>query len=234
MEEFEHIFEAYFTNSMRDDEKDAFEKRLEQDAVFKADYDFFIGVKQASHELAKEHIRVLIEHNDQGADTKKGTKNIRRLFPIIISIAALFLIAIVAYPIFLEEDFNPNSFYQENFEAYSPSLNRGGDDLKPFIPLYESKNYEGFLDATKELSSNAEIKMLRAMSHWQMRDLNSAKLTLLSISDETAFRDRKYWYLGLLSIKNKENQEAILYFETLKKISQYKSEEVQAILSYLQ
>lgn len=140
----------------------------------------------------------------------------------------------MAYPIFFGDGIHPDSFYQENFEAYSPSLNRGGEDLKPFIALYESKNYEGFLDATKELSSNAEIKMLRAMSYWQMGDLKTAKSTLLSISDETAFRDRKNWYLGLLSLKNKEDKEAIQYFRTLEKISQYKSEEVQAILSYLQ
>lgn len=83
MEEFEHIFEAYFTNAMREDEKATFEKRLEQDASFKSEYEFFIAVKQASHELAKEDIRALIEQSNQDLDTKKGTRNIRRLFPLL-------------------------------------------------------------------------------------------------------------------------------------------------------
>lgn len=223
-------FESYFYGRMSAKEAMDFETALNENAELNSAYEDFILIKKAASDIQKDKLRLQLEGIDieeKNSKTEEQTRNkstrIYTLMKSAAAIAALFIIGFWGYQ--ASQKNSPEEIFAQNFEAYTPKQSRGE---KTEFPSIDSR-----IEA-----STPELKLLYAtgiLSNSSDKDeINESIEVLSEISDETAFRDQKYWYLGLANLKIGNIQEAKTHFDHLQKLSNYKNQEIVKILSAIE
>lgn len=230
------IFDAYFHGRMSAKEALDFQSSLATTPKLKADYTFYESIKRASTDIAKDELREQIEeinleephlHAENIITAKRSKVKIFNLIKAAVAIAALFIIGFWGFQ--NTKSTTSNDLFTQNFEPYTVKLSRGinNDTLSA---IYNEGNYEHFTTHADVIEHTPEISLMLANAYLAIDKVEFAISSLEEISDDSTFRDQKYWFLGLANLKNKKHAAAKKHFIHLQSISNYKKQEIDEIL----
>ena len=237
MEKNEAIFEAYFSGTLSEKEIEQFNAELDSNMTFHKEYNFFLSLKKATSDIERDNLRSSlnsIELNEPDENRTKKSVFSNKLNTIIFSIVGLGIILLLAYIIFqpFRSTNEPAKLYASYFDTYQVQAERG-IDTDPLKTMYSKGEYKTFIESVEAVDKSPEVNMMLANVYMQSDAFTLAENTLLLITDESSLRDQKYWYLGLVQLKQGNKKEAISYFQHLQSLSQYKKSEIENILSEL-
>lgn len=240
MEEYDKTFEAYFSGKMSGKESLDFESAMLANPQLKSDYEFYVAVKRSAADIKREAFRKEIEnidldHKQEGqtktpSAEKRPTTKIFTLMKSIIAIAALFIIGFWGYN--TAQAPKKNNLFAQNFNTYSTKNSRGSEENN-LKEVYNAGNHEQFVLLAGEVQRTPEINLMLANSYLITGKIESAISSLENMSDESAFRDQKYWYLGLANLKLNDIDKAKEHLVYLQTLSNYKKQEIKEILKAL-
>lgn len=240
MSENNKTFDAYFHGRMSAKQAIDFQTALEANSQLKSDYEFYLSVKKATLEINRDNLRSQLDNIDLGklkegqVDAGPKAKNSNtKLFSLLksaVAIAALFVIGFWGYQAAQPTDME--DVFAQNFETYLTKQSRGENE-STLAKIYNEGNYEQFILQANEIEHTPEIDLMLANVYLVTNQEKLAISTLERISDESSFRDQKYWYLGLANLKEENIIEAKKHFNHLLSLSNYKKKEITKILSAL-
>ncbi len=234
MEKNEAVFEAYFSGTLSEKEIQQFNAELDSNMKFQKEYNFFLSVKKAAANIERDNMRcklkaVNLEESIEKPTRKTNSPNtVKNTISWIIGVGIILSIIYVIFQT-LSNTNEPAKLYASYFDIYQVQSARG-TDTDPIKTMYSEGNYKGFISKVKAIDKSPEVNMMLANAYIQSDAFTLAQNTLLQITDESALRDQKYWYLGLLQLKQGHKVEAISYFQHLQSISQYKKSQIEDIL----
>lgn len=200
------LFYDYLYGKLPYHESSLLESRLEEEAGLKEEYDLFVSIQRATHDIQKDQLRYQL--NDIVNHAEPKTK-----LNIVKWISAAAAIFVGAFLITQYEDDQLSS--EELFSSY--------------FTKYETVKYRSNTSENKT-KTNKEW-LIAATDLLEQNQVTDAIALLQQISDESNQRDKKYWYLGLAQLKLGKNREAKAYFNKLQSFSSYKQEEIKSILN---
>jgi len=230
MDETNNItFESYFSGNMSAKEALDFETALDSNPELSEEYKFFLSVKESTfdihRDLLREQLDIVVAIDNEHKENKtnnvkpKKTSKIINLIKITSAVACLFLIGFWVGN--MSKPQGNEELFATYFETYTPQNSRG-----------ESAE---LLQIDRSDLNTPELKLLYASGQLsQSLDMNKYEEAidiLAKISDESALRDQKYWYLGLANLKVGKMEEVKKNFTYLKSVSNFKKQEIEKILS---
>jgi hypothetical protein len=210
----------YIDDEMTMDEKKAFEKLLQQDAVLYERYQFILAAKQAIRSKGlKEQVGKIQEEYIQSLNRAAGiTDGISRkhsFFKTFMRVAAVLIFVVAGYGIFEFSTTNNDSLYNSGFISYQLNISRGEEQSQQIDSLYIAENYNAVITA---FNANAQKKQedyfLAAQSYLHLDKPDEAISAFQQIEKMNASTDRKYFveetdfYLALAYIKAGKISEA--------------------------
>ena len=230
------IFDAYFHGRMSAKEVLDFQSSLASTPQLKADYQFYESVKRASADIGKDELRDQIEeidleeprvHSTTTTAENRPKVKILTLIKAAVAVAALLIVGFWGYQD--AKSLSTNDLFAHNFDIYTAKSSRGANpNTLPVV--YNEGNYERFTIQANDVEHTPEIQLMLANAYLVMDKVEFAISSLEKISDDSVFRDQKYWYLGLANLKNKNLTAAKKHFTYLQSISNYKNQEIDKIL----
>ncbi|SHI41851.1 tetratricopeptide repeat protein [Flavobacterium terrae] len=204
----------YFEGTLTNEEKVLLFEKLENDAAFKAEFEFQKNVKAAIKLEERKNLKEkLIALENQR--TPQRTKNLKVRW---ISIAASFVVfASVGYWIL---SLNSNdSLYEDYYETFpnveAPTV-RGSiaNDIKSeAFYAYDSKNYEGALHLFSEILDKDKddyALFYKGLALMELERFNDAVTVFESYQEKpnSAFNNYIKWYLALCYIKTNQTEKS--------------------------
>jgi tetratricopeptide (TPR) repeat protein len=142
--------DAYFQQTLNDDERKAFEKRIENDEAFAEEVAFYVASRQAIREKLLEQKTNQWKHfvtTDETISSAPPKKifSIRSFIPY--AAAACLLLAVVIY--FLQQPASPKelatNYVKNNYTQLSQTMDASKDSLQLGIAAYNKKEYNNAL-----------------------------------------------------------------------------------------
>lgn len=239
MDDNDKNFEAYFQGKMSAKQSLDFQTAMEANPQLKSDYDLYVSIKRATAEIKRDKIRSQLksldldeekEINRTSSSPKNKTSKIFTLIKTGISIAALFMIGFWGYNAAQSTD--NEKLFAQNFDVYTVKSSRGGNENNQYA-AYKKGNYNAFTVLADGEDHSPELELMLANSYLVMGKVEYAISSLNKISDDSSFRDQKYWYLGLANLKINNFKETKKHLLHLQSLSNYKKQEATKILSKL-
>ncbi len=232
MKEYDTIFEAYFSGRMHGAELKDFTASLEADGQLNKAYNLYLATKEASALVERDRMRaeldgITIEEIVEDENAGTGPRIIS-MMKWMGGMAAVFIVSFLTYN--AVQGTGDQDLFAENYVVYKIQEARGeeADDLKS---MYKEGAYSLFLEEAIHAEGSPELNMMIAHAHLNMENYAEAIHALNKISDESALRDQKYWYLGLSNLKIGNKEKAVNHFNHLLSLSNFKKQEVEHILS---
>lgn len=188
----EEEMDRYLNGSMTDEEKAAFNLRMENDSELRNEVELQRSIIKA---VRKEQLSKIIQKEERRIIKQKS---IRRL---VISIGSFALAASVLgffYVGYLNDCENLATRYYAEY-TYSPIPSRGDE----ILPLTKSDSI--FFNALQELE-----KGNNKLAISQLEDLNNSTSEMLAASDQAV-----KWYLALARLKNGEKKKARILLQKI-------------------
>lgn len=240
---FERI-ESYLQGKLSEDERSQFEQDLAKDQALKSELelhrslheeftDDVLDLKSKLNSIASESPLKI-----EKSDSKRGMPLVYK----IISIAAIFLLAIIFLPNLLNPSMNQDEIYASYYEPYPMALNQRSTSedqqnviLNNAIQSYLDGNYA---EASKSFNTlyaedPNDIYLLYQASSKQANNELSAAIDLYDqviANGDSKYTEQATWYKGLALLENGNKVEAKKVFTSID-ASHYKSEQVQKILA---
>lgn len=238
----EDLLYRYFSNSLNEDELIVFNKRLESDAKFKADFEFENNLKQAikkenSNKL-KEKLKTF-EADIPATETfkKKSKFNWRIAASIVFFLGASWF----GYNSFF--GVNYNSLYDANFSNYPNTefpITRSDTidsfERKAFV-AYEAGDFDNAISNFKIIPIEEQKPyqaFYKAQAYLEIGNLKEAKNIFNNIINKNStFVAESHWYLALIAIKEKNKIEATNQLRVLTENFNYNKSKAEALLKEL-
>jgi len=226
----------YLNNKLNFEEKQFFEKLLEQDSSFKEEVDFQEGLKQAIRANQRDEIKKEL----QLLDTKKFFLKKHHHWAIAASI--IFLIFLGSYTFFKKDDVSHQDLFVANFEPYQNVLHvviRGKADEslidKSFL-YYENNDFVHFLklmNQVKPISSDDDFYV--AIAYLKLGETKKS-ITILNeylTTRNARFKQQSYWYLALAYLKTDQINAAKKALKEVSKSPDFKQKEAVKLIKQL-
>lgn len=219
----------YLLNQLSIDEKARFEQKMNSDPVLKKEVDITKLAVEASDELGKSKLKSSLQnmHAELYNQPKKRKTN-KTLFILLL----LFLIGAITWWGLQKNDTSiPVQDSSELFAQYykpidfSNSLRSDKENpLSEIKQLYDQKKYNKVIEAADEILNNQELQasnllMLKAISYIELNKTKNAIRSLEKIINNNDFNyiDQANWYLGMIYLKNADEEKGLTYLEQLAK-----------------
>jgi tetratricopeptide (TPR) repeat protein len=148
----------YMDGEMNEAERAATEKLLQDNAAIRERFQYFKEARRAIRSQGLKQ-RVKAIHQEYAQEVSSNEKNKAKVVKPAsflknwISIAAIFVLAIVGYSTFQYVSTTTESVYSENFMAYQLPVNRGNTQADTLNALYNAGKYNGVINAFNALQS---------------------------------------------------------------------------------
>ncbi len=232
----------YFSNTLPPDQKKKFEELLENDADFKARFEFENDLKIAIGDKEKQDLKAkLIGFENEITSHKKAIQKRFVSWRIAASLALLITTGWFGYNTFFKVDYNKiYEVYYQDYPNVVYTITRGdttnSSERKAFV-AYELKDYKNAITHFESISSEVyktHHDFYKALSYLNLEDVENARSILESVAaKENKFTDKANWYLALLHLKMKDKAKAKEHFETLINNYSYKTDKAKELLKKL-
>jgi len=231
----------YMDGELTDEERAAMEIRLQENSSLKERYENLIAAKEAIRSQGlKEKVRAI--HQQYHQQQNETGKIVKPSFgKALMRIAAVLILVVAGYGVYLYTTTNNESLYADNFISYQLPITRGETKPDSIDALYNAKKYTAVINAvnTKTIKTQKDY-FLKAQSCLQTNNAVAAIASfqiveeLNYINNEQYFRQETDYYLLLAYIKTNDIENAQkqldkitsnkqhLYFTKAKEISQTK------------
>lgn len=212
------LIDKYVQNKASAEELDAVKRLLKEDAEFKSELSFQMGLREAIKRTEGSKIKQYLQGLDQASETM-------RLSPWVWRAAAVLVLAAgLAVGWFFNGGPNYQRLYVENFEPYpnfvAPLVRSGNmpeSQLRAAFLYYDEQDYARAAAAFKAIYENNKIGYanfyygVSLMADYRVEEAMTA-LENPEWQIPENFRNATYWYLGLgyLKLENKEKARASL------------------------
>lgn len=250
--EKEDLIIGYFSNKLKQEEKAFLKKLLITDSEFKKQFEFEKNLQTVlKGERAKNELRDYTKEflASQKANSNNCTQKQDDSKYLKFAAVFLFFISIgwITYNILDTPNYENiyNTYYQpyKNHSDYDLSrsdLKKGVQNLDSLSTLkhYYSKDFNKIFERYEiSLSpmniNNTFIKnqFYRAQAYLKADSIKTAKKLFHQILEyNTAYIPESNWYLALVSVKEKDNKNAIIYLEKVIKLNKYKSDTAKELI----
>ncbi|HEX5151149.1 MAG TPA: hypothetical protein VFW07_06850 [Parafilimonas sp.] len=217
----------YIDDEMTVDEKQAFEKLLQEDAVLYGRYQFMLAAKQAIRSKGlKEQVGKIHQEYMQSLNRPAvATTHIPRkhsIFKAFMRVAAVLILAVSGYGVFEFGTTNNNSLYESSFIDYQIEVVRGAEQSQQIDSLYNAKNYNAVITAfNAKTQKDQRDYFIAAQSYLHLDKPEEAISAFQQIEKLNAATDSKYFvdetdfYLALAYIKAGRISEAEKQLNTI-------------------
>lgn len=224
--EQEVLIQRYVAETLTKPQMEEVMRRMEVDAVFKAEVDDYIlissGIKVSEKKQLKQRLQAIEHKNDS-----KG--KFFKVWRIAASIA--LLIGVGFFYVFQSSNSN-ESLYASNFEPYPNTLQPVVRDTpaNPAFIAYEAGNYDTAISEFEMLlqhENDPDIQFYLAMSFLNNGAIHNALDNLKSLeTSNTRYLAQVHWYSALAYLKNDNKVLALQSLKALEKLdSTYKIKE---------
>ena len=233
------LIEKYFENNLTPEEQLLFEEKLNQDTEFKAEFDFYLELKNAISVSERAKIKAQIKEFESSKKDNIKVFNLRKLMPY----AAVFVLAISALMYFMLNQNNTDKLYASNFEPY-PNIevsNLRSDSKKSLeidaFTAYDLEDYKlahELFTKILETESKDYLRFYNGMCAMQLENFDLAIEELSTINEpKSKYYEKVIWFKALIYLKlNKKEDTQTLLNELVNHYS-FKKEEAKQLLSKL-
>ena len=203
----------YIDDEMTMDEKKAFEKLLQEDAVLYERYQFMLAAKQAirskglKEQVSKIHEEYIQSLNRPAVATTRISGK-RSFFKTFMRVAAVLIFVVTGYGVFEFSTTNKDSVYESSFINYQLNVSRGGEQARQIDSLYNAENYNSVITAFNASAQKVQKDyFLAAQSYLHLDKPEEAISTFRQIkkmnasTDHKSFVDETDFYLACAYIK---------------------------------
>lgn len=234
----EDLLNGYFENSLSDEELNLFEELLQNNADFKAEFEFRKDLKSAlQHSKRAELKEKLRKHETQNSNLRKLVFNWRYVA------AAVLVLGFGSYFI-LNNLQNSNDAFTQYYETYpnvvSPVVRADSSDTSleaKAFQAYENKDFKQAEILFSELFKTQQHEyalFYQAMSYLEIEGKTSDAISLLEKTEwSNEYKEKSLWYLAMAHLKMKNKQEAKKSLERLNELGNYRQEQVKQLLDQL-
>ena len=200
-EELQILFSQYTDNILSEEDKNAFESRLINDAQFKSEYDIFLSMntfldKKKKAGVALDSLRSF--HNETKLENSKSSKKRSNRWTYFLVILVTLLAAIFAYNYFFKP--NASKIYAEAYvPPQTPTIRGDKSSLANAMIAYQNGNLEAAIDTLNNSPDiNISDKNYWLAEFYLVKKEPDSTLKYIKLLDSKILRDR-ILYLEILS-----------------------------------
>lgn len=242
------LINGYFEDTLSDDQRGNFDRLLQTDAEFAADFEFQKELQRSLRKEERQEIKSLFSNLDIGTVAASKDGRPKETETKVISIRAwlvaasvIFLLGIGSWLLFFDNpDLNTDQLYAANFAPYENvvhPIERGEhlEDLKTrAFTAYEDADYSLALKLFKELQvqQNDPYNAFYEAIVLMQLDKHQEAMPLLEVYIENngKLKDRATWYLALSYLKLGELDKSKAQLEKLASQHRFKAETARELL----
>jgi tetratricopeptide (TPR) repeat protein len=210
----------YMDGELNEAEKQAAEKLLQDDVSLQERYQYLLAAKQAiKSQGVRQRVQAIHqEYKQEVSEPKPISPKVikhKRSFKTFMRIAAVFIVAVVGYGVFLYVSTTNQSVYNANFISYQFPVTRGGDQADNLGVLYNAGNYDAVIDAFNvKQSKKQKDYFLAGQAYLQLNNANAAIDAFQQVENlntkgtEKYFEQETDYYLMLAYIKGGKIEKA--------------------------
>ncbi|MGV7105053.1 tetratricopeptide repeat protein [Flavobacterium sp. U410] len=233
------LIEKYFENALTSEEQILFDERLNQDAEFKAEFDFYSELKNAITVSERQKIKAQIQTFENHEKDTIKVFNLRKLLPY----AAVLVIAFSLVMYLVLNQNNTNDLYASNFEPY-PNIevsNLRSSTEKSLendaFTAYDLEDYKLAQELFSKLSATEPkdyIYFYDGMCLMQLENFDLALEQLNSIKEtHSKYYEKAIWFKALTYMKLNEKDKTKELLNELIAHYTFKNSEARHLLSKL-
>ncbi|WP_397363545.1 tetratricopeptide repeat protein [Olleya sp. R77988] len=234
----DQLLYLYFSNSLTPSQEELFNELLENDAEFKAQFEFESNLKQVIRAEKSDDLKTKLKSFETTISSKnKASKpwfNWRMAASIVLFLGAGWF----GYESLF--GLNYDNLYDSNYKNYPNTvytITRSDDantlERQAFV-AYETQDYKLAIDKFNVAKQQPYFNFYKAQSYLGLDDLDEAKaLFNTEVLNESQFKAEAYWYLALINLKQENKAEAIKHLKTLTSKFNYKKDDANTLLNSL-
>jgi hypothetical protein len=212
----DHLIEQYLFGDLSGMALQNFEKRMAQDTNFAKHVAVEKSVFSGLEALGNQDLKAQLEQIHQEEIAVQPKAKIRRMSaPIRWAIAASLLIVAGFFIWNWQSAATPETLFVANYESLIFDVNRSSEataDGQKMAQLYQKKDYEAFLNQYPIYLQNnqgiAKDTLYLGIAAMELNQFGTAKIYFKTLVEQGKFQDDATWYLALLSLKEKDVEEA--------------------------
>jgi tetratricopeptide (TPR) repeat protein len=233
------LIEKYLNGELSQTEKDAFERRLKDEADFAEEVNTIKALHQLVELKGDQMARLQIE---KAAEAFSSQRLVRQRRILVISLVAIMaILALIFYPEKQNISISSEELFTQNFTPFrAPANVRSDDSLDYWTEVrtyYEEKNFAGVIDIISKqdlLPEDYPAHFYLGVSYLAL-DSPKADSAILAL-DKVLQTDNDYveiagWYLGLAYLKQRNISKAKEHFgDLIEKGNTYHREKILDLL----
>jgi len=212
----EELLYLYFSDGLKPSQKVLFDELLENDTVFKEQFDFEKNIKKVIDFEEDDKLKNKLNQFEQEISATKPEQNSGFNWRVAASIIILLGSGWFSYNTFFTTNYE--ELYNTNYQEYpntefaitrSDTLN--SIERKAFV-AYEAQDYENAVKFFEKLSNNSQkpyLNFYRAQAYLKAGSIDNAKILFSTIiKDNLKFVAESHWYLAMIALKEKDKKAA--------------------------
>ena len=233
----------YFSNSLTLKETQTFNELLEQDAAFKAQFEFEKNLKSAIKETESRKLKARLKEVEQDLANPTIKPDKTRFNYQMFAVAASIVVLLGWFGYNTLFGLNYNRLYQDNYKTYPNtvySITRGDANNsleRAAFVAYEAEDYKQAVATFKEIEQTNKasyISFYMGQTYLELENLEAAKTMFEKVIEtEKDFVPEAHWYLALTYLKLKNKTQAKVQLNTLVNTHTYNKEKALEILDRL-
>ncbi len=207
------LFDQYLNDKLSKLEKNNFELRLQQDEVFRKDFELHKkAIKAIEFAAIKEKIHTIGREAQQTKTVSLRT---------VLTLAASITLLVGAY-FFLTDNYSSGTNYEHIYASIDfkdpglPTLMGEAEvkhGLDDFMIAYKLNKYDEAREIGQQLleekPGNDTVQFYLAMIHYEKEEMEKAAEILVGIEDPgTSIGQKSEWYLAMIDLKNGDIESA--------------------------
>ena len=236
----QNLLYHYFSNSLTSAQKEEFQILLQTDEEFKEQFEFENNLKSVAKENRHQGLKSKLNNFEANINTKKITKNASFSYlKIAASVVVLVTAGWFAYQNIFKVDYT--NIYNENYKTYpntvyaitrSDTIN--SLEREAFV-AYDGGYYNLAIEKFNKAKAKDYFEFYKAQSYIQLEQYDKAKVSFKKVVEKNGqFVPEAYWYMALISIKQKDKTTAIYYLNQLNHNFNYKKDETRQLIERLE
>lgn len=242
----EQLLYRYFSKNLTPEQEQQFNELLETDSEFKEQFDFEINLQGAIQDTESKNLKSKLIGFEKDISDKTPVLTLRKnnyqKWAMAASVALLFGLGWFGYNSIFSTNYS--EIYDSNFQEYPNTVYTitRGDTVESLereaFSAYESGNYETALQNFELLQNeNNRVYLDFYMAHSFLNLGNTKKARehfQNTIDADTQFIAESHWYLALISIKEKDKENAVKSLKTLTSKFDYQKDKALELLQELE
>ncbi len=237
----EEIIDKYYLDELTPEERVLMQRRLREDADFKAEFDFQENLRRAIRDTERDSLKeklIGFERTQAKGTAKKHWK----IWQIAASITILLCIAGLAYYVNTQDD--SQKLYAKNYEPYPNTvfnITRGEGTAsleREAFTAYEANDYETAITLFEKLNAQGERTAISFYLGQSLLAANHPKQSLAIferlIQEQDDFSAEARWYAALTELKLQDKPSAIKLLRKIIEADGYQAIKARGLLKKLE